>query len=174
MTASAPENNPHGGIRLLSGKYERKLDYKGRLAIPEDLLKTSDQDWSRVVVMRQEAHVDTSGDVSHGLLCLYDVRTWQEFLTEAYRTLDIDEARMFMEKRVADASTVDVDAMKRLTLPAPLLQFSRIEKQVIVTGILDHIEVWNPESYQSYVDALDDEVAVPSIEDLARRRIRVV
>jgi MraZ protein len=149
---------------LLFGEYERTVDYKGRLTVPSHLLLAgTDNDWSRVMVLRGEQRC----------LYVYDVMTWQAILDEAYRSMDDDESRVFMHRALSDAHLSDVDNLKRLTLPAPLLEYAGIDKHVIVVGMFHRLEVWQPEAWSSYVATLE-EVPVPSISDLSRARIREV
>ena len=42
-----------------------------------------------------------------------------------------------------------------MTLPAPLLAHAAIEKEVVVVGVGDHLEVWGAERWRSEQEALD-------------------
>jgi MraZ protein len=149
---------------VLFGEYERTVDYKGRLTVPSHLLVTNgDADWSRVMVLKGE----------QPCLYVYDVGTWQTILNEAYLNLDDDESRVFMHRALSDAHLSDVDNMKRITVPAPLLEHAQIDKRVVLVGMFNRLEVWDPERWSAYVSALED-VPVPTISDLSRARIREV
>ncbi len=160
---------------MFSGVHERKLDYKGRLTIPDDLLNGADHEWHRAIAIKQTSDVRLTPDEPTRFLALYDLETWQGLLRDAQRELDPDESRLFMHTVVADASMLEVDAANRVTLPGPLLQYANIERQAVVTGIFDHVEIWNPATYEAYVEApWTKEVAVPDIGDIARRRLRQI
>jgi MraZ protein len=148
---------------MFFGEYERTLDHKGRLTIPAHLLSALGTDWQKVMVIKGEQRC----------LYLYDLQTWQSILEEAARNLDEDESRLFMHHVLSDAYLSDIDSMKRVTLPAPLLQYAGIEKRTIVVGMFNRIEVWSAEEWAAYLDALK-EVPIPSIADLSRSRIREV
>jgi MraZ protein len=149
---------------LYFGEYERTVDHKGRLTLPAHLLVSSeDSDWSRVMVVKAESPC----------LFVYDLHTWKAVLDEAYRIMDDDESRLFMHRALSDASLSDIDNLKRITIPAPLLEHSRIEKRAMVVGMFNRLELWSPEEWQSYLSSLED-VAVTSIADLSRARIREV
>jgi MraZ protein len=146
------------------GEHERTVDYKGRLALPGHLLVAGDDaDWSRVMIVKGE------------LACLYvyDLSTWKAVLDEAHRSMDDDESRLFMHRALSDANLSDVDNMKRITVPAPLLAHCRIEKRAVVIGMFNRLELWDPEVWSTYVESMGD-VDVPSIADLSRARIREV
>ena len=42
-----------------------------------------------------------------------------------------------------------------MTLPPPLLTHTGIEKEVVVVGVGDHLEVWSKERWQEQQEALD-------------------
>ncbi|HZU12064.1 MAG TPA: cell division/cell wall cluster transcriptional repressor MraZ [Chloroflexota bacterium] len=149
---------------MLFGEYDRTVDYKGRLSIPGHLLTADGEtDWSRVMVLKGE----------QPCLYVYDVGTWKAILDEAYRSLDDDEARAFMHRALSDAQLSDVDNLKRVTLPAPLLEHAGIEKQAIIVGMFNRLEIWEPALWHEYLSRLED-VTLPSIADLSRARIREV
>jgi len=146
------------------GEYERAVDYKGRLSIPPHLMESSeDPDWSRVMVLK----------AAPPCLYLYDLQTWRAILDEAYRTMDDDEGRLFMHRALSDAQVVDLDNMKRITLPGPLLAHAAIEKKTTIVGMFNRLELWSPAVWSGYLESLED-VPVPDIADLSRLRIRQV
>lgn len=146
------------------GEYERTVDYKGRFTLPGHLLVgAADADWSSVMVIKGEPPC----------LYVYDLLTWKAVLDEAYRTLDDDEARLFMHRALSDAHLSDVDAMKRISIPAPLLAHAAIEKRMIIVGMFNRLELWSPEAWETHMQTIED-VPIPSIADLSRARIREV
>jgi MraZ protein len=53
---------------------------------------------------------------------------------------------------------VELDASGRVTLPPPLLTHAGIEKEVVVVGVGDHLEVWARQRWQEEQQALDAEI----------------
>ena len=53
---------------------------------------------------------------------------------------------------------IPLDGSGRVTLPAPLLTHAAIEKEVVVVGVGDHLEVWSAERWRSQQEALDAEI----------------
>jgi MraZ protein len=146
------------------GEYERTVDYKGRLSVPGHLLAPSDDvDWSRAMILKADPPS----------LYVYDLTTWKAVLDEAYRSLDDDESRLFMHRALADAHLSEVDNLKRITIPAPLLAHAGIDKRVVLVGMFSRLELWEPQAWKTYVEGMQ-EVPVPSIADLSRARIRQV
>lgn len=146
------------------GEYERTVDHKGRLSVPGHLLVSVDEiDWSKVMILKGEP----------GCLFLYDLETWKAVLSEAYRTMDDDEKRLFMHRVLADAQLSEVDTLKRVTIPAPLLTHAKIEKRAVIVGMFNRLELWDPELWREHLESIED-VEIPSISDLSRVRIREV
>lgn len=148
---------------MFFGEYERTLDYKGRLSVPAHLLGVLGTEWRTVMVIKGEQRC----------LYLYDIQTWQSILEKAQKNMDDDESRLFMHHVLSDAYLSDVDSMKRVTLPASLLQYADIEKRTMVVGMFNRIEVWSVEEWASYLETMK-EVPVPSIAELSRGLIREV
>ena len=146
------------------GEYERTVDYKGRITVPPHLLTASDEaDWSKVMVLKADPPS----------LYVYDLKTWKAVLDEAYRSMDDDESRLFMHRALADAHLTEVDNLKRITLPAPLLEHAGIEKRAVIVGMFNRLELWNPDGWKLYLSTLE-EVPITSGADLSRARIRQV
>jgi hypothetical protein len=53
---------------------------------------------------------------------------------------------------------VELDGSGRVTLPPPLLAHAAIEKEVVVVGVGDHLEVWGRERWGSEQRSLDSEI----------------
>jgi MraZ protein len=52
----------------------------------------------------------------------------------------------------------ELDAAGRVTLNPALLTHAGIEKEVVLVGVLDHIEVWSRERWQADQEELNDEI----------------
>ena len=53
---------------------------------------------------------------------------------------------------------VELDSAGRVTLNAPLLTHAGIEKEVVMVGNLDHLEVWDRKTWESDQKQLADEI----------------
>ena len=155
---------------LYYGNQERKLDYKGRVGLPDDLLGSGA--WTRAVLVRgwaELADLDPSP-----CLYLFDIERWQNMLAAATRraSMDANEMRLFQHRMVADAATVDVDGVKRITVPERLLEHAKVRRQESVhfVGNFTNIEIWNPSVYAAHIEAMEKlDVSVPDLVDLARQ-----
>lgn len=58
------------------------------------------------------------------------------------------EARKFARFFFAGAATCEVDKQGRVLLPATLREFAGIEKEVVLAGVVNHIEIWSKDRWQ--------------------------
>ncbi|NMB18001.1 MAG: division/cell wall cluster transcriptional repressor MraZ [Erysipelothrix sp.] len=135
---------------MFMGEYQHNLDTKGRIIIPA---KFRDELGDTMVVTRW----------LDGCLAIYTMEQWQA-LYEKLQTLPATkrEARRFTHMIMAKASECNLDSQGRIRLPAPLIKEASLEKECVVIGVSDHVEIWNKERWDEYY-----EVASESFEDIA-------
>ena len=73
------------------------------------------------------------------------------------------------------AADVTVDSQGRINIPQNLLEKAKIEKEALVVGMGDHVEIWNPDLFASYNEIVDDwtarnEEASEAASDVALER----
>lgn len=130
---------------MFIGEYKHNLDSKGRLAIPAKF----------------RSLLDKGAVVTRGLdncLFLYPKEQWQK-IAEKLANLPISQAkaRAFSRLMLAGAMDVDFDVQGRITLPEYLRQFSGLEKNTIVAGLYDRLEIWDEEKWNKYKQGAENE-----------------
>ena len=133
---------------MFMGEYNHTIDAKGRLIIP-----------SRFRELLGEEFVLTRG--LDGCLSIYPMDEWVAF-EEKLRALPLTnkDARTFSRFFVAGATTCQLDKQGRILVPQTLREFAGLEKEVVLTGNLDRIEIWSKDNWlecNSYDDM--DEIA---------------
>ena len=125
------------------GEYNHTVDTKGRLIIPT---KFRDQLGEEFVVTRG----------LDGCLFAYPQDSWAQF-EESLRTLPLTrkDARTFVRFFVAGATLCELDKQGRILVPATLREFAGLEKDVVVAGVTDRIEIWSKERWAN-VNAVSD------------------
>jgi MraZ protein len=58
----------------------------------------------------------------------------------------------------ANSFDVELDSSGRVILPPPLLSHARIDKEVVVAGVGDHLEVWGRERWSELQAELDGSI----------------
>ena len=130
------------------GSYAYSVDSKGRINIPARLRKY-------VSPEANDTFVITRG--YDQCLYLYPQDEWTR-LEQDIRQLSSTNPkhRFFMRRLLEWATESQLDAQFRITLPKDILQFAGIENDVLIIGVLEHIEVWNPRIYEAYLTTQEE------------------
>ena len=144
---------------LLTGEYNHNIDAKGRLIIPSKFREILGEDF-----------VITKG--MDGCLSLYPNNEWKIF-EEKLRTLPLTNknARAFTRFFLGSAVDGGYDKQGRVLISAALREFAELEKEVVLIGVLDRVEIWNKAKWDennTVVEADMDEIA-SQMEDLGLR-----
>ncbi|MDD2959453.1 MAG: division/cell wall cluster transcriptional repressor MraZ [Lachnospiraceae bacterium] len=131
---------------MFMGEYNHTIDTKGRLIIPA---KFREQLGDEFIV--------TKG--LDGCLFVFPQNEWQNF-EEKLRSLPLTQkgARQFTRFFVAGATPVELDKQGRILLPGTLREFAGLEKDVVLAGMLNRIEVWSKAKWteNNAYDDMDD------------------
>ena len=128
----------------LRGYYEYAIDEKGRVNVPAKLRKAAGAD-------SDEPYVITLG--LDRCIYVYPPAQWtaiEEKLSQL--SSDLPEERYYIRTITSHATDSKVDAQGRIGLPRMLLDKLGIEKNVVIIGAQDHIEIWKPETYEEYME----------------------
>lgn len=123
---------------LLIGEYEHSIDTKGRLIMPSKLKEDIG-----------EKFVVTKG--LDGCLFVYSEKEWKTF-EEKLRTFPLTnkDARALIRFFLAGAMECEIDKQGRFLIPGNLREFAGLEKEVIVIGVLNKIEIWSKDKWLKY------------------------
>jgi MraZ protein len=130
---------------LLTGEYQHTVDGKGRVLISNKLRGQIDaQEHGNNFYMVLGAN---------GILCLYPEKYFEQIsLALAPGSTAPDEAVAFERLSFALASKVELDNQGRLLLNERLRKRANLKEQVTLVGVRDHIEMWNTESWEQYLE----------------------
>ncbi len=130
---------------LLTGDYQHALDDKSRVLISNKL--------------RSQIDADEHGSSfylvlgSNGILCLYPEKYFERIVLAATPdTGAADEAVSFERMSSALANKVELDSQGRLLINERLRTRAGLSNQITLVGVRDHIEVWNSNNWEQYVD----------------------
>ena len=116
---------------MFMGEYSHTIDTKGRLIIP-----------SKFREELGETFVVTKG--LDGCLFVFSDEEWKAFEIKLKSLpLTNKNARQFARFFVAGATPCELDKQGRILLPATLREFAGLEKDVVLTGMLNRIEIWS-------------------------------
>jgi MraZ protein len=116
---------------MLLGEHQHSLDDKNRLTLPAKLRGAF-----------KEGVVVTQG--LDGCLYAYPREEWEK-LGERIRSLDgLSEGARVMQRRFfGGAAPGELDRQGRMVIPATLLEKAKLEREVTVVGMWDHLEIWD-------------------------------
>ena len=98
----------------------------------------------------------------HGRIQSYDRRE------EKLRALPLTNtnARTFTRFFVAGATNCELDKQGRILVPQTLREFAGLEKDVVLTGNLNRIEVWSKEKWSENCDYDDMDSIAEGMQDM--------
>ena len=122
---------------MFMGEYNHSIDAKGRMIVPAKFREQLGEEF-----------VVTKG--LDGCLFVYSNEEWQR-IEEGFREkpLTAKDARRFTRLFFAGAANCEVDKQGRILLPANLRTYAGIEKEVVSIGVLNRVEIWSKERYES-------------------------
>ena len=135
---------------MFRGEYSHTVDAKGRLIIP---LKFREQLGEECIVTRG----------LDGCLFIFESGEWEAY-EEKLRKLPMTNknARSFVRFLSGGATPCEFDKQGRILLPATLRKFAGIEKDVILAGLPNRIEIWSEQKWNennNYEEIDMDEIA---------------
>ena len=126
---------------MFFGTYTPRLDDKGRLFLPA---KFRDELSEGLVVTRGQER------------CL-TVWSMEEFgkLTERLKETPVTnkKSRDYVRMLFAGASDETPDKQGRITIPPMLREYAALNKDVVVIGVMNRVEIWDPARWEEYADA---------------------
>src|SRR5436189_4744248 len=129
---------------VLTGNFSRTLDEKLRVAIPKELRDAADLPSGGVVYATQG---------TDGSLAVYPEKTFSQLadrLSAGSPTAPAmrDYNRLFF----SNARRLEVDSQGRVRIPSELAAHAGLtkEKEAMLLGIRDHMELWDRERWEAY------------------------
>jgi MraZ protein len=69
------------------------------------------------------------------------------------------DARAFTRFFFSGATESELDKQGRINIPAPLLQYAKLEKECVVLGVSNRIEIWSKQIWEDYFSQSEDSFA---------------
>ena len=143
---------------MLLGEYEHTIDDKNRLILPSKF---------------REAFADgivlTRG--MDGCLYAYSKDDWENLVTTRLAELDplSREGRLMQRYFFSSAAAGELDKQGRVPVPASLAQAAGLDREVVVAGVYDHLEIWDRAAWREHLKEVEGS-AEHVAERLAARR----
>ena len=129
---------------MLLGEYEHTIDDKNRVTLP-----------SRFRQMFAAGVVVTRG--IDPCLAVYTRADWDEYVAAQLAGLSSfnREARQMRRYLFSAAIETELDKQGRITLPAALMKYARLDRDVVVAGVQDHVEIWDRAAWRTQLEEVE-------------------
>jgi MraZ protein len=135
---------------MFAGEFRCSVDDKGRFVLPSvfrGAFPVEEEQLARSVILLK------SFDHS---LWLYRLQEWEEKLSGMRQQLDDEQSRLFMHYVVAESAPSEVDRNGRISIPKRLREYGEIGSEVVLIGLYERIELWNPLHWEAYLSRLEE------------------
>ena len=126
-------------MAFFTGEHEFKLDAKGRLVLPSRLKSVLPEASKSSIIIRKGFEPN---------LIIYSLHEFQNIYTRINSLNEFSsEQRKLKRNLFSSISQVDLDSNGRFLIPKNMINHTNLKKDVILIGMGNIIEVWNPGLY---------------------------
>jgi len=138
---------------MLLGEYEHTIDDKKRLTLPAKFRR----DFEDGIVVTRGIE-----DCLHG----YTKDGWLHLVESTLATFHplSKEGRQMHRHFFSAATEVVPDKQGRVSIPPALLEHAKLDRDVVVAGVNDHLEIWDRAAWRAELSEVEG-----SAEDVAER-----
>ena len=119
-----------------TGEYAYSLDSKGRVNIPAKFRQVLSEDNENTFV------------IARGMdpcIWVYPLAQWKEIETNLRSLSSLSKIhRTFVRNTARYASPSTYDKQGRITLTPSLIEYAGLEKNALIIGMVNKMEIWNP------------------------------
>ena len=135
-----------------SGWYEHTVDTKGRVSIPASFRDK--------LAANHESSLFATRSLSGRCVEVFPASEWQRLLEKVAGLSQVAPPVIAFRRRFISAATeLTVDGSGRVLLPPAVRAQLGIERDVMITGNIEHMEIWDRDTFADVADG-DDGIAV--------------
>ena len=140
---------------MFMSEYNHTIDTKGRLIIPAKFRES----------LGEEFVVSKGMD---GCLFVYANDDWIAFEQKLRELPKITnkQTRSFSRYFLAGAAQVELDKQGRILVPPHLREFAELDKDVVLVGVGDRVEIWSKEKWDTINAEVDMDDITAAMEGL--------
>ena len=131
---------------MFMGEYHYSIDDKGRLTIP-----------SKLRYDLGEKFIVTRG--LDNCLFIYPMDEWNNVISKYKELPNTKDARNFMRFFLSGATVCEFDKQGRINIQTPLLNYAKLDKECVIIGVNDHLEVWSKELWEEFINLNEDKLS---------------
>lgn len=135
-------------MAFFKGQEFYSIDSKGRVNIPAKMRKSLSPEANDTFVLTRG--VDKC-------IVAYPFDEWRKYEEKFEKLNQYEEKnRYFLRLLLMWSEEVKLDAQQRISIPKQLIDFAEIEGKVAIIGMIDHIEIWNPDKFNEYLSSKEE------------------
>jgi len=132
---------------MFMGEYHHTIDDKGRLIIP-----------SKFRTELGESFVITRG--LENCLFVYSLVEWNKIVDKLKKLpFTKKDARNFTRFFLSGATITELDKQGRANIQASLIDYASLEKDCVVIGVNDRLEIWSKDKWEEFFNANSDQLS---------------
>src|SRR6185503_9642535 len=130
-------------MTFFTSEYETKLDAKGRLALPARIKAQLPAGEVQELVIRRGFEP---------CLILYPMVEFKKVFSKISGLSEFNEEyRKLQRNFLSGVVTVELDGSGRILIPKNMLGYAQIEKDAMLVGMGNKVEIWNPTIYEKHL-----------------------
>jgi len=134
------------GKTVFRGTSAVNLDAKGRLAMPSRYRDELDE--------RSEGQLVITIDLADPCLCIYPLNEWERIEQELSRMPSLrPETRRLNRLLIGSAVDLELDGNGRLLIPTRLREHAKLDKRVILVGLLHKFQLWDEDTWNELLES---------------------
>lgn len=132
---------------MFIGEYHHSIDEKGRVIIPA---KFREELGDNFIITRG----------IENCLFVYSLDNWDKICAKLNSLpFTRKDARVFNRFFMSGATSVELDKQGRVNISSPLIQYANINKECVIIGTGDRLEIWSLEEWNLFFDSNKDNMS---------------
>ena len=129
-------------MTFFTSEYESKLDAKGRLVLPARIKAQLPEGDAELVIRRG----------FEPCLIIYPMVEFKKVFSKISGLSEFNEEyRKLQRNFLSGVVTVELDSNGRFLIPKNMLVYAQIDKDAILVGTGNKVEIWNPSIYEKHL-----------------------
>lgn len=131
---------------MFIGEYNHTIDDKGRIIIPSKLRNNLGNNF-----------IVTRG--LDGCLFIYSNDEWTNIINKYKNLPDSKDKRNFLRVFLSGATVCEYDRQGRINIPQSLINYAGLNRECIIVGVFDRLEIWAKESWNNFIEENTDNLS---------------
>lgn len=130
-------------MALFTGEFECKIDAKGRLALPSKVKsKLPEVSGNQLVLYRG----------TEPCLVLYPSVEYKKTYSRIASMNEFEEEKRILQRNFfSRVSEIELDSAGRILIPKSMLRHASLEKDVVLVGLGNRVELWDADVYGEFI-----------------------